>query len=293
MQRKRRVRMQELNIVHAMGDEILFADNVRDTKDLPSARMSYNTIVHCHGGRIVVEMGGSRQVKVFPGQLLLIPAGKLVEPTFVSSDAKAAALLISDRMLKSILGNQINIWNKAMYMREIYVVEGNDWLGGMQDYTRAIFKAEKMPLLSREILVSFLRTMLLMVCEELLRHEDMALNNDTSSIHDKEIFNQFLQLLSSQEQKRQRVAFYADQLHITPKYLSSISKKVSGKNPMRWITESTMQDCYSLLKDTDMSIKEISNKLGFPNSSFFSQYFREQANVTPMEYRVEHKRIVR
>lgn len=285
--------MQELNIVHAMGDEILFVDNLRDAKDLPYVRKSYNSIVHCRGGRIVVEMGGSHQVKVVPGQLLLIPAGKLVEPMLVSADTEASALLISDRMLKSVLGNQINIWNKAMYMREIYVVEGNDWLGGIQKYTRTVFKIEKMPLLSREIMVSFLRTMLLMVCEELLRHEDMALNTDTSSIHDKEIFNQFLQLLSSQEQKRQRVAFYADQLHITPKYLSSISKKVSGKNPMRWITESTMQDCYSLLKDTDMSIKEISNKLGFPNSSFFSQYFREQANVTPMEYRVEHKRVVR
>jgi AraC-like DNA-binding protein len=285
--------MQELNIVHAMGDEILFVDNLRDAKDLPYVRKSYNSIVHCRGGRIVVEMGGSHQVKVVPGQLLLMPAGKLMEPMLVSADTEASALLISDRMLKSVLGNQINIWNKAMYMREIYVVEGNDWLGGIQKYTRTVFKIEKMPLLSREIMVSFLRTMLLMVCEELLRHEDMALNTDTSSIHDKEIFNQFLQLLSSQEQKRQRVAFYADQLHITPKYLSSISKKVSGKNPMRWITESTMQDCYSLLKDTDMSIKEISNKLGFPNSSFFSQYFREQANVTPMEYRVEHKRVVR
>ena len=285
--------MQELNIVHAMGDEILFVDNLRDAKDLPYVRKSYNSIVHCRGGRIVVEMGGSHQVKVVPGQLLLMPAGKLMEPMLVSADTEASALLISDRMLKSVLGNQINIWNKAMYMREIYVVEGNDWLGGIQKYTRTVFKIEKMPLLSREIMVSFLRTMLLMVCEELLRHEDMALNTDTSSIHDKEIFNQFLQLLSSQEQKRQRVAFYADQLHITPKYLSSISKKVSGKNPRRWITESTMQDCYSLLKDTDMSIKEISNKLGFPNSSFFSQYFREQANVTPMEYRVEHKRVVR
>lgn len=118
-----------------------------------------------------------------------------------------------------------------MYMREIYVVEGNDWLGGMQDYTRAIFKAEKMPLLSREILVSFLRTMLLMVCEELLRHEDMALNNDTSSIHDKEIFNQFLQLLSSQEQKRQRVAFYADQLHITPSIFLPSRRKSVARTP--------------------------------------------------------------
>ena len=210
----------------------------------------------------------------------------------VSTDVEASALLVSDRMLKSVLGNQINIWNKAMYMKEIYVVEGNNWLMGIQDYTRSVFSQAKTPILSNEIIVSFLRTLLLMVCEELLSHDDMALTSDASSIHDKEIFNQFLQL-SRQEQKRQKVAFYADQLHITPKYLSSVAKKVSGKNPMRWITESTMQDCYSLLTETDMSIKEISHKLGFPNSSFFSQYFREQANVTPMEYRLDHKRAVR
>ncbi|MBP3776269.1 MAG: helix-turn-helix transcriptional regulator [Prevotella sp.] len=285
--------MQDYNTFHVMEDEVLFIDNLRSAKELPSMRMSYNSIVYCKTGRVVVEMGGNHQVNVAPGQLLLIPTGKMVEPLLISTDAETTALLISDRVLKSVLGNQINIWNKAMYMREIYVVEGNDWIGGMQQYTRSVFKIEKMPLLSREIMVSFLRTMLLMVCEELLRHEGMTLENDSSSIHDKEIFNQFLQLLSNQEQKRQRVAFYADLLHISPKYLSSVSKKVSGKNPMRWITESTMQDCYSLLKETDMSIKEISNKLGFPNSSFFSQYFREQASVTPLEYRMEHKRVVR
>ncbi len=285
--------MQDLNTFHVMGDEVLFIDNLRSATELPSMRMSYNSIVYCKTGRVVVEMGGSQQVKVTPGQLLLIPTGKIVEPLLISTNAEATALLISDRVLKSVLGNQINIWNKAMYMREIYVVGGNDWIEGMQQYTRSVFKIEKMPLLSREIMVSFLRTMLLMVCEELLSHDDMTLENDSSSIHDKEIFNQFLQLLSNQEQKRQRVAFYADLLHISPKYLSSVSKKVSGKNPMRWITESTMQDCYSLLKETDMSIKEISNKLGFPNSSFFSQYFREQASVTPLEYRMEHKRVVR
>ena len=285
--------MQDYNTFHVMEDEVLFIDKLRSAAELPSMRMSYNSIVYCKTGRIVVEMGGNQQVKVAPGQLLLIPTGKIVEPLLISTDAEVTALLISDRVLKSVLGNQINIWNKAMYMREIYVVEGNDWIGGMQQYTRSVFKIEKMPLLSREIMVSFLRTMLLMVCEELLRHDDMTLENDSSSIHDKEIFNQFLQLLSNQEQKRQRVAFYANLLHISPKYLSSVSKKVSGKNPMRWITESTMQDCYSLLKETDMSIKEISNKLGFPNSSFFSQYFREQASVTPLEYRMEHKRVVR
>jgi AraC-like DNA-binding protein len=178
-------------------------------------------------------------------------------------------------------------------MKEIYVIECSNWLTGIQDYTRSVFHKEQTPVLLHEIIVSFLRTLLLMVCEELLGHDDMSLVDDSSTIHDKEIFNQFLQLLSKQEQKRKRVSFYANQLNISPKYLSSVAKKVSGKNPMRWITESTMQDCYSLLTETDMSIKEISNKLGFPNSSFFSQYFREQAKVTPLEYRFDHKRAVR
>ncbi|MBP3843691.1 MAG: AraC family transcriptional regulator [Prevotella sp.] len=285
--------MDNLNITHAIEDEVLFVDSLRNAKDLPSLRATYNTLVHCRGGRILVEVGGKQQVKVHPGQLLLIPAGKLVDPMLVSTDVEASALLVSDRILKSVLGNQINIWNKAMYMKEIYVIECSNWLTGIQDYTRSVFHKEQTPVLLHEIIVSFLRTLLLMVCEELLGHDDMSLVDDSSTIHDKEIFNQFLQLLSRQEQKRKRVSFYANQLNITPKYLSSVAKKVSGKNPMRWITESTMQDCYSLLTETDMSIKEISNKLGFPNSSFFSQYFREQAKVTPLEYRFDHKRAVR
>ena len=86
--------------------------------------------------------------------------------------------------------------------------------------------------------------------------------------------------------------YYAQAMNITPKYLSTVCKKVSAKNPMRWITESVMEDCYMLLKDTDLSVKEISNRLGFPNSSFFGQYFREQTGVTPVEYRVKQKNMV-
>ena len=284
--------MNKLNIVHALGDEVLFVDNLREVENLSTLRMEYNTITYCRGGRILVEVGGNNQVKVGAGQLLLIPAGKLVQPMLISTDVKAGALMVSERLLKSVLGNQVNIWNKAMYMKEIYVIEEAGWLSGLQSYAQTIFKGNSTPVLFREMVVSFLRTMVLLVCEELLHHEDMASADDVSTTHDKELFNRFLQLLSEQEQKRQRVTYYAEQLNITSKYLSAISKKVSGKSPMRWITESVMQDCYSLLRDSDLTVKEISNRLGFPNSSFFGQYFREEAGVTPVEYRNDHKRIV-
>ena len=276
----------------ALEGEVMFLNDLREITNLSTMRKGYNTIIHCQGGRILVEIGGNQQIKIRPGQMLLIPAGKLVQPLMISTDVNASVLLISDKMLKSALGNQLSIWNKAMYMKEIYVVEEAGWVEAMESYARTIFKTGTLPVLYREIISSFLRMMLLMLCEELMRHEDMTTLNDASTTHDKEVFNQFLQLLSQQNQKRQRVSFYADKMNISPKYLSSICKKVSGKNPMRWITENAMQDCYSLLKDTDLSVKEISNRLGFPNPSFFGQYFREQAGVTPMEYRTEHKRIV-
>ena len=278
-------------INEALDGDVMFLNDLRKITNLSAMRKGYNTIIHCQGGRILVEIGGNQQVKIRPGQMLLIPAGKLVQPLMISTDVNASVLLISDKTLKSALGNQLSIWNKAMYMKEIYVVEEAGSVEAMESYARTIFKTGSLPVLFREILSSFLRMMLLMICEELMQHDDMTSLNDASTTHDKEVFNEFLQLLSQQNQKRQRVSYYADKMNISPKYLSSICKKVSGKNPMRWITENAMQDCYSLLKDTDLSVKEISNRLGFPNPSFFGQYFREQAGVTPMEYRIEHKRI--
>ena len=161
----------------------------------------------------------------------------------------------------------------------------------MESYIRDVFYHEPHPQLYREMITSFLCTMLLMLCENLLSHEKMVVAEDSSSVHDKELFNQFLKLLTGQQQKRLGVTFYADKLHVSAKYLSSVAKRVSGKSPMRWITESVMQDCYRLLDESDLTVKEIADRLGFPNSSFFGQYFREEAGITPIEYRNKRKKI--
>ena len=114
-------------------------------------------------------------------------------------------------------------------------------------------------------------------------------SGEQSTEREKQLFNQFLGMLQHEQQKRQQVSYYAEHLSITPKYLSTLCRNVSGKSPMKWITDSVMEDCYQLLRDTDITVKEISNRLGFPNSSFFGQYFREQAGMTPIEYRTKYR----
>ena len=77
---------------------------------------------------------------------------------------------------------------------------------------------------------------------------------------------------------------------IKPKYLSTISKKVSGKSPLEWISEYVMEDIRYYLANTDLTINEISDTLGFPNASFFGKYFKQQLGCTPLEYRNRIKR---
>jgi AraC-like DNA-binding protein len=249
--------------------------------------MDYNAIVHCRKGLVQLEIGGKEQVRVQAGKLLLVPARKLLHPMMVSTDVDVAILLISDSILKRVLGPQLDIWNRAMYLKETYVIDGQRWTDALKLYSRGVFRGAELHLFN-DIVLAFLRVLLLIICEELLQTEPIHITNEVSTDRDKTLFRQFLDLLSQEPQKRQQVNYYAEKLCITPKYLSTVCRKVSGKSPIHWITDCVMEDSYQLLRTTDLTVKEISNKLGFPNSSFFGQYFREHAGLTPIEYRTNN-----
>ena len=253
-------------------------------------------MVHCIKGRVELEVSGdgSKKVSAHNGQLLLFPANKLLKPMMVSTDAKISTLLVSDKVLRQVLGPQIDIWNRAMFLNEIYVIDGGVCLNGMQSYAETFFRriGTRPPFrLQEDIVLSFLRTQFLIVCEMLTRQieADTEQANTVSTHGERYIFDRFLTLLSKEPYKRQQVSYYASLLNITPKYLSTICKHVSGKSPSRWITESVMEDIYEQLRNTNLSVKEISNNMRFPNSSFFGQYFREEAGMTPLEYRTKMK----
>lgn len=280
------------DVAKRIADGIWFLEGLQDIQKVSTSsaiKMEHNAIIHCRKGRLLLEIGGGKQLKAHEGQLILIPTEKLLHPMMVSTDVEVSSLIVSDKMLRTILGPQIGIWNSAIYMQETFVIDGKRWTNILRDHSLAIFQGGDLKLGS-EITMSFLRTLLLIVCEQLLRQESTSKVIDTSTDRDKELFNQFLILLGHEQHKRRQVSYYAERLYITPKYLSTVCTRVSGKSPMRWITDSVMEQCYTLLKTTNMSIKEISNQMGFPNPSFFGQYFRDEAGMTPLEYRTGRRK---
>ena len=99
------------------------------------------------------------------------------------------------------------------------------------------------------------------------------------------LFERFLQLVQVHCMENREVEFYSDKLFITPKYLSEICKKNSGKTASEWIQNYTTQRLIILLRSPNLNFTEIADTLNFSSQSFFSRYVRKVLGVSPSEYR--------
>lgn len=106
-----------------------------------------------------------------------------------------------------------------------------------------------------------------------------------TATHKEQLTENFFRLLHESFSAHRDVAFYADRLCITSKYLARVIQQVTGHTPAYWITDFTIREAKTLLKSTTLTITELSERMNFPNSSFFARYFRRYAGVSPQEYR--------
>lgn len=107
-------------------------------------------------------------------------------------------------------------------------------------------------------------------------------------IHSNEkgsLFQRFLQLVELHCMEHREVEFYAKQLFITPKYLSEVCKKTSGKNASEWIQNYTTTRLILLLRNEKLTFAEIADSMHFSSQSFFSRYVKKVLGVSPTEYR--------
>ena len=103
----------------------------------------------------------------------------------------------------------------------------------------------------------------------------------------EEYFKQFTHLLGEHFREERSVGFYARQLCITPKYLTTLIKRISGQSVSEWIDNYVILEAKTLLKYT-MSIQEIAYYLNFPNQSFFGSYFKRNTGMSPSQYKAQN-----
>ena len=115
--------------------------------------------------------------------------------------------------------------------------------------------------------------------------ESGAVSDMRTSDRSKVIFDRFINLVTEHHMTERGMAFYADRLCITPKYLSKLVKNATGQSAPEWIDAYVILEAKNMLKYSDLPVKEVVSRLNFPNSSSFHKFFKAKTGMTPVQYR--------
>ena len=131
----------------------------------------------------------------------------------------------------------------------------------------------------RAMAYSFI-SLLIRHLQESGRQPDKAMHS-----HEEELFRRFIQLVGQHYRSKRQITFYAGQMHLTPKYMSNVIRRISGHGPADWITQNVLLEAKNLLRYSPMNIQEVAYTLNFPNQSFFGRWFKKHTGLSPKAYR--------
>ncbi|MEG1616610.1 MAG: helix-turn-helix domain-containing protein [Bacteroidales bacterium] len=108
----------------------------------------------------------------------------------------------------------------------------------------------------------------------------------SQTTRNEQLFHQFISLLHVHLPQEREVLFYANKMHISSRHLSNITLNFTNKTAKSLIDENIIVEIKVLLQSPNYPIKEIVNKLNFPDQSYLGKYFKKHTGLTLNEYRM-------
>lgn len=127
-----------------------------------------------------------------------------------------------------------------------------------------------------------LRNILMFIRNMAVEQNDINMPDQPRNV---QIFNRFIQLVNENCEQHRDMEFYADKICLNKQYLSSIISDVSKRKASSWIEEALITRTKVLLRHDEMTVNEISDRLGFSEPSNLTRYFKRATGMTPLEYR--------
>lgn len=284
----RYIELGSYSVDYNEGD-ILMLDSVKDISPLFPLDPKTILFAICNKGNLTIKVEDS-EFSFEGGTVMLCPPKVRVITKEHSSDFDCKVLCISNHIVRGLLRDKVDVWQHSSNIRQLNIIKttphSHDELNFYFTIIRSKLKAAH-PSAYHEVLLALLRAFLLELY--FLLHANDSQHYEHRLSQGKVLFNRFLALISSSEVKRQPISVYASQLAITPKYLTMLCLKYSDKTASEWVAQYTVEEIRFYLKSTELSIKEISARLGFSNMSHFGSYVRKHLKMSPSEYRYNKK----
>lgn len=116
-------------------------------------------------------------------------------------------------------------------------------------------------------------------------NEPDSYNHKFQYTRKEEFAYRFLHMILEDHAPDKDVAYYAGKLGVSPKYLTTLIRSISGHSARDWIVRYMLIEIKSLLRESSMDLKSIAARLRFPDQSTLSRFFRHYTGMTPSQYR--------
>lgn len=113
-----------------------------------------------------------------------------------------------------------------------------------------------------------------------------SVSSTSHSLRQMELYNRFMEKVTTHCRKSHDISFYASQLNITPRYLSEITRYITGNSPKHLIADYLIKEIETSLISTDKTIQEISIDFGFPSQAALAKFFKTYRGISPSEFRI-------
>lgn len=266
-------------------NDILLSDKLsKNTLATSPRRMTFILIALCTEGEATFTIDTQERV-AHKNDVIIISDRHVVDDFQGTDDVKGIAMMLSVNFFYEIVRNVSDISLLFQFSREHPVVT-------LSDKEVELFKSyyyllkDKISETTNHFRRDIARTLILAMFYDLSN----VIYRVQQASHEKQtradaIFTKFIKILECNFKQERRVGWYAEQLCITPKYLSETVKAVSKRTPNEWIDNYVTLEARVLLKTSSKSIKEIALELNFPNQSFLGKFFKEHVGMSPSAYR--------
>ncbi len=276
-----------MHILQLLDDEIFKAGADKDEWLPPGKTMKVDvdTIIFCRKGTALIEIDLIPYEIVANTQLIII-AGSIVHNISNSDDFRISYIIFKHEVYDEATAQLEPSF--TFFLKEYPCVQlGEKRINKMNYLVEAMedFYNEKTNCFRVKIFKNNIQSFLLDVYDK--TRTLFKIDKSEEVGRKEELFIRFIHLIHNFCPKEREVGFYADKLHITSRYLSSITQNVADKSAKYIIDKHAIQRIKIMLKYSNMSIQDISYELNFPDQSFFARYFKKHTGMTPLEYRAK------
>jgi len=276
------------------SDNYLFV--IKETDRIPgqlmNAVLDMELLIFCTQGRASFRLE-DQPVNLSAGQCVLCPDYSPIHDLMVSTDLRLCIMGFSWHLIEEVPELVKQAWlvsNTILHHPVITPNEGERTR--IEQYLTLLLHHVENPdsRFRKEVIQLLFQTFVFELINMTYGRKEAATQDEPKANVPQSalITRQFFELLAHGEGTIRSVAQVARTMNVTPKYLSHVISSESGHPPIYHIHQYTVRAIERQLRYSDLTIKEIATRMGFPSLAFFGKFVKTHLGVSPKAYRMKN-----